>query len=82
MKNLKNLAKLLIISFLILSKYNISNSSERNYYKDLINDWSKIFPDSNRNAAGPKFFKYIIDKNINYNDFLEYNKYIVQYLAR
>ena len=44
----------------------ISNSSEKNYYKDLITDWSRIFPDKNRNAAGPKFFKYIIDKKITY----------------
>ena len=74
MKYLKILVKLLIISFFSLALSNISNSSEKNYYKDLINDWSKIFPDSNRNAAGPKFFKYIIDKDINYDDFLEYNK--------
>ena len=40
----------------------------------MINDWSRIFPDKNRNAAGPKFFKYIIDKEITYKDFIEYNK--------
>ena len=40
----------------------------------MITDWSRIFPDKNRNAAGPKFFKYIIDKDITYRDFIEYNK--------
>ena len=74
MKFLKNIIKSTVIFTLILSFSNISNSSEKNYYKDLINDWSTIFPDKNRNAAGPKFFKYIIDKDISYEDFVEYNK--------
>ena len=37
-------------------------------------NWSKIFPDSNRNAAGPRFFKYLIDQNLTYEEFIEYNK--------
>ena len=44
------------------------------HYNMLKNNWSKIFPDGNRNAAGPKFFKYILDQNPTYNDFLELNK--------
>ena len=36
--------------------------NRKNYYQDIVNDWNKIFPDKNRNAAGPKFFKYILDK--------------------
>ena len=74
MKLLKNMTKLMLICIFTLSFFNISNSEEKNYYKDLVNNWSKIFPDSNRNAAGPKFFKYIIDKDITYEDFIEYNK--------
>ena len=74
MNFLKSIFKFVIIFILALSFSNISNSVEKNYYKDLITDWSRIFPDSNRNAAGPKFFKYIIDKDINYEDFIEYNK--------
>ena len=70
----KAIFRFVIISIFTLSFSNISNSAEKNYYKDLITDWSRIFPDSNRNAAGPKFFKYIIDKDINYEDFIEYNK--------
>ena len=60
----------------ILTLFSISNlnSAEKNYYQDIVNDWNKIFPDKNRNAAGPKFFKYIIDKKINYKDFIEFNK--------
>ena len=74
MKYLKNIFKFVAIFILTLSFSNISISSEKNYYKDLITDWSRIFPDQNRNAAGPKFFKYIIDKEITYKDFVEYNK--------
>ena len=74
MKFFKNIFIFSAISILTLSFSNISNSSEKNYYKDLITDWSRIFPDQNRNAAGPKFFKYIIDKDITYEDFIEYNK--------
>ena len=74
MKIFKNIFIFAAISILTLSFSNISNSLEKNYYKDLITDWSRIFPDQNRNAAGPKFFKYIIDKDITYEDFIEYNK--------
>ena len=49
-------------------------ASGKEYYENLVSNWSKIFPDQNRNAAGPKFFKYIIDKKITYKDFIEFNK--------
>ena len=49
-------------------------SEEKNYYQELVSEWNKIFPDRNRNAAGPKFFKHIISKDITYKDFLEFNK--------
>ena len=74
MNYFKNTLKFVAIFILTLSFSNISISSEKNYYKDLITDWARIFPDQNRNAAGPKFFKYIIDKEITYKDFVEYNK--------
>ena len=61
MNFLKSIFKFVIIFILTLSFSNISSSEEKNYYKDLITDWSRIFPDSNRNA-------------INYDDFIEYNK--------
>ncbi len=61
---------LLIVFCLIKPSY----SKDFNYYEDLEKDWIKIFPDQNRNAAGPKFFKHILDKKITYQDFIEYNK--------
>jgi len=74
MRFIKNILKLLVIFISVLTFSNLSYSSEKDYYKDLITDWSRIFPDKNRNAAGPKFFKYIIDKDLTYKDFIEYNK--------
>ena len=69
--------RILILVFSILFSLlsnNISNADQRNYYQELVNDWNKIFPDQNRNAAGPKFFKHIISKDITYQEFLEFNK--------
>ena len=47
MKFIKKIIKLSVIFTLVLSFSNISSSSEKNYYKDLITDWSRIFPDKN-----------------------------------
>ena len=68
----KNLFKLILFFFIIFQLESLAEV--KNYHKELITDWSRIFPDQNRNAAGPKFFKYIIDKEITYKDFKEYNK--------
>ena len=70
---MKKFLNISLIIFLILFQL-ISFAEEKNYHKELITDWSRIFPDQNRNAAGPKFFKYIIDKKITYKDFVEFNK--------
>ena len=58
----KTLSKFIIIFFVLFQFESFAN--EKNYYKELITDWSRIFPDQNRNAAGPKFFKYIIDLSL------------------
>ena len=68
----KNLFKFVLLFFMIFQVESLAEN--KNYHKELITDWSRIFPDQNRNAAGPKFFKYIIDKEITYKDFKEYNK--------
>ena len=68
--------KYFTIFFLLISFGSIkpTYSNQFNYYADLVKDWPKIFPDQNRNAAGPKFFKHILTKDITYQDFVEYNK--------
>ena len=71
-KSLKTLFIFLLITIFCFIKP--SFSKDFNYYEDLVKDWIKIFPDQNRNAAGPKFFKHILDKEITYQDFIEYNK--------
>ena len=60
----KTLYKYFLI-FLVFFQFE-TIAEEKNYYKELITDWSRIFPDQNRNAGGPKFFKYIIDKEITF----------------
>ena len=63
------------ICFISTSLFSIDSyaQSEKYYYK-LLEDWPKIFPDGNRNAAGPRFFKYIIDQDLSYDEFIEFNK--------
>ncbi len=65
--------KFIFILFVLCYSFNVFADS-KNYYDNLVNNWSKIFPDGNRNAAGPKFFKFIINQNLNYDEFVEYNK--------
>ena len=75
MNFLKKIKIILLFSFLAnFSYFQHAHTTQFNYYADLANDWLEIFPDQNRNAAGPKFFKHILSKNISYQDFLEYNK--------
>ena len=44
------------------------------YYEELRADWGKIFPNKNRNAGGALFFKYILEKEQNFEEFKELNK--------
>ena len=66
---------ILLCIFANTSSYSEVNFQQKKlYYKNLVNNWSKIFPDGNRNAAGPRFFKYMIDQDLTYEEFMEYNK--------
>ena len=55
------------------------NGNDYNKFKilfgKLMDDWSVIFPDRNRNVGGPQFFKYIIDLNPSKDDFEILNKF-------
>ena len=67
--------RLVILSFLMVTFISSPTiSSERNYYQELVNEWNEIFPDRNRNAAGPRFFHHILNKDITYDEFVEFNK--------
>ena len=61
---------LLCISFTSL----FAKENDIDTYEKLVEDWPLIFPDGNRNAAGPRFFKYIVDQNLSYNQFNSFNK--------
>ena len=65
------ISKLLLVSLLFA---NNSYGNPQQAYEKLIEDWPKIFPDGNRNAAGPRFFKYIADQELNYDEFINFNK--------
>ena len=55
---------ILIYFFLISLSFSETNFQQKKfYYENLVKNWTKIFPDGNRNAAGPRFFKYLIDQN-------------------
>ena len=68
--------KLLTLMFFLTILLPLSqvNANSQKLYERLLNDWSTIFPDGNRNAAGPRFFKYIIDQNLDYEEFIQFNK--------
>ena len=66
--------KSITIMILLITFQSPVVASGKEYYENLVSNWSKIFPDQNRNAAGPKFFKFIIDQDMNYKEFVEYNK--------
>ena len=69
-----------LIFFLSLSSFIYADEKTANieigeeYYVNLLNSWIEIFPDGNRNAAGPKFFSFALEQSLNIEDFLEYNK--------
>ena len=64
---------IVLLIFAYAQTINAKTSSEKIYEK-LVEDWSTIFPDGNRNAAGPRFFKYIIDQKPSYEEFIQFNK--------
>ena len=44
-------------------------------FNKLMESFSEIFPDNNRNAGGAQFFHHIINMNLNKNDFELYNSF-------
>ena len=75
-----NIIKILIIIFLMLT-INVKADDNletveigQKYYEKLLESWNSIFPDKNRNAAGPKFFNFALKQSLAIDDFIEYNK--------
>ncbi len=64
----------IILIFTCFSFTTNSFANTEELYAKLVQDWPSIFPDGNRNAAGPRFFKYILDQDLEYEEFLQFNK--------
>tara|TARA_A100001037_G_C15149355_1_gene638201 strand:- start:2107 stop:3384 length:1278 start_codon:yes stop_codon:yes gene_type:complete len=62
-------------SFTIDIDNSLSITERVNKYNNLMKDFNTIFPDRNRNAGGPQFFKHIVDMNLKKNDFELYNSF-------
>jgi hypothetical protein len=74
--NLSLLLYLILFLFFFNSKKSTfqNQNHKKNHYQYLLDNYNIIIPNGNRNSAGALFFKYIINLNLTYNDFLEYNK--------
>lgn len=44
-------------------------------FEDLMKSFNEIFPDGNRNAGGPQFFKHIVDLGLSKDNFELYNSF-------
>ena len=69
--------RLIVFFSLLIFSQNITSifaSGEVSSYERLRSSWNEIFPDGNRNAAGAKFFKYILENENNFEKFAELNK--------
>ena len=75
MLKLKYFLSLLLVFFSTSIVISYASDDKGNYYQSLSKDWRSIFPDGNRNAAGPKFYKHISDNYKSFEEFQEYNKH-------
>lgn len=53
----------------------VSMEQKKSSFDKLIKDFRNIFPDGNRNAGGPQYFKHIVDMNLSKSDFELYNSF-------
>ena len=75
MLKLKYFLSLLLVFFLSNIVISYASGDKGKYYQSLSKDWRTIFPDGNRNAAGPKFYKHISDNYKSFEEFQDYNKH-------
>ena len=75
MLKFKYFLSLFLVFFLTNIVISYASDDKGKYYQSLSKDWRSIFPDGNRNAAGPKFYKHISDNYKSFEEFQEYNKH-------
>lgn len=70
---------LLLLSIILIFIYifcdKIEGFNDRELYEKLMDDFSKIFPDRNRNSGGPQFYHHIVSMNPNREEFIKYNTF-------
>ena len=54
---------------------NIDKETKMKSFEKLMDSFKEIFPDGNRNAGGPQFFKHIVDLGLSKADFELYNTF-------
>ena len=52
-------SKSITIMILLITFQSSVVASGKEYYENLVSNWSKIFPDQNRNAAGPVSYTHL-----------------------
>ena len=53
----------------------VSMEQKKSSFDKHMKDFRNIFPNGNRNAGGPQYFKYIVDMNLSKSDFELYNSF-------
>ena len=78
---------IILLSLLIILIYNYNNDNDnvkiedininlrKKEFNKLMDNFDIIFPDKNRNAGGPQFFKFIVDMNLTKEKFELYNSF-------
>ena len=66
---------LLILYIIYIFCDNIEGFTDRELYENLMNDFSIIFPDRNRNSGGPQFYHHIVSMNPSIEEFIKYNTF-------
>ena len=75
-KTFNNLVFFLLIFFMPFSAAYCSDNDidvGETLYQNLKDDWHNIFPQGNRNAGGPLFYKYILNQSKTLEEFYKYN---------
>ena len=67
---------LLVLYIIYIFCDKIEGFTDRELYENLMNDFSIIFPNRNRNSGGPQFYHHIVSSmNPNREEFVKYNTF-------
>ena len=66
---------LLVLFLIYMFCDKVEGFTDRELYEKLMDDFSKIFPDKNRNAGGPQFYHHIVSLNPTIEEFKKMNTF-------